>query len=271
MDSWGDRVPLPDANKRSPRVYTNLQNIDLSTVTFANVEATGDPIQIEDINEDELRRIVLVNLARMCVAGEWTGLLEAGGGGASEDWKLPPWNDGNYWDVAAAAPFGNCSVQGGAIARDMMAWPFISPTSGTISLMAVVVNATVTNTISLAIYTDDDGLPDTLMGYGDFDLSTGTGTLTQDSFSDSIVLEAGTQYWYCCKSSLNAQPNMKKVDTDENPSLGNITTIQLGSVGEGTGINTEVAYGDSLPATLTPGNFTYGGSNAGRMKFAIQF
>jgi len=265
-------MPLPDAINRSPRVYTLLQNQDLENLSADDLADVGDPISIEEANEDELRRLCLVAFARMVTKGSFDGWLTAGG--ASEDWKLPPWSGNavvNYWDVAAAAPFGNCSVQGGAISRDMTAWPFISPTSGTISLMAVVVNATVTNTISLAIYTDDDGLPDELMGYGDFDLSTGTGTLTQDTFSDDIVLVAGTQYWYCCKSSLNAQPNMKKVNTDENPSLGNITTTSLGTVGQGTGINTEIAYGDSLPATLTPGNFTYGGSNAGRMKFGIQF
>ena len=73
-------MPLPDANKRSPRVYTNLQNLDLDNVTFANVQATGNPINVEEANEDELRRLVLVNLARLVTAGEWTGLLEAGGG-----------------------------------------------------------------------------------------------------------------------------------------------------------------------------------------------
>ena len=73
-------MPLPDANKTSPRVYTNLQNLDLSTVTFSNIETTGDPIAIEEANEDELRRLVLVNLARLVCAGEWTGLLESGGG-----------------------------------------------------------------------------------------------------------------------------------------------------------------------------------------------
>ena len=80
MDSWGDRMPLPDANKKSPRVYTNLQNIDLDTVTFANIQATGNPIAVEEMNEDEMRRLVLVNLARLVCAGEWNGLLTAGGG-----------------------------------------------------------------------------------------------------------------------------------------------------------------------------------------------
>ena len=73
-------MPLPDANKRSPRVYTNLQNIDLDTITFANVQDTGNPIAIEEMNEDEMRRLVLVNLARLVCAGEWNGLLTAGGG-----------------------------------------------------------------------------------------------------------------------------------------------------------------------------------------------
>ena len=58
-------MPLPDANRRSPRVYTNLQNIDLDTVTFANIQNTGNPIAIEEMNEDEMRRLVMVNLARL--------------------------------------------------------------------------------------------------------------------------------------------------------------------------------------------------------------
>jgi len=73
-------MPLPNASKKSPRVYTNLQNIDLENVTFANIEATGNPIAIEEMNEDELRRLVLANVARLVVKGEWTGLLESGGG-----------------------------------------------------------------------------------------------------------------------------------------------------------------------------------------------
>jgi hypothetical protein len=67
--------PLPDAPKKSPRVYRNLQTKDLEDVTFADVEATGDPLAIEMHNEDELRRLVLVQLARLTVKSEWTGLL----------------------------------------------------------------------------------------------------------------------------------------------------------------------------------------------------
>ena len=43
-------MPLPDASKKSPRVYTLLQNTDLDNVTFDNVQATGNPIAIEEMN-----------------------------------------------------------------------------------------------------------------------------------------------------------------------------------------------------------------------------
>jgi len=68
-------TPLPDAEKKSPRVYTLLQNVDLQNVTFAQVQGVGNTISIEEMSEDELRRLVLVNLARLCVKGEWDGLL----------------------------------------------------------------------------------------------------------------------------------------------------------------------------------------------------
>ena len=80
--------PLPDANKKSPRVYRNLQTKDLENVTFSDVEATGDPLSIELHNEDELRRLVLVQLARLTVKSEWTGLLTGGGGGAMTSFNL---------------------------------------------------------------------------------------------------------------------------------------------------------------------------------------
>ena len=67
--------------KPSKRVFPLLQNLDLDSVTFSQIQSTGNPISIEDMNEQEMFDLVLVNLARLVVAGEWDGLLEAGGGG----------------------------------------------------------------------------------------------------------------------------------------------------------------------------------------------
>jgi len=51
-----------------------LQNKNLS-LSFDQFAPVGKPIAIEDMNEDELRRIVLINLARLTCAGEWNGIL----------------------------------------------------------------------------------------------------------------------------------------------------------------------------------------------------
>jgi len=66
--------------KPSRRVFPLLQNLDLDSVTFAQVQGVGDPITIEDMNEQEMIDLIIVNLARLVCAGEWNGLLTAGGG-----------------------------------------------------------------------------------------------------------------------------------------------------------------------------------------------
>jgi len=56
-------------------VYKLLKNTTLENVTNANITSIGDPINIEMLNEDELRRLILVQLARLSVKQEWNGLL----------------------------------------------------------------------------------------------------------------------------------------------------------------------------------------------------
>jgi len=69
-------MPLPDAPSISPRVYRLLKNVTLEDLSDENqIIKTGNPITIEMLNEDELRRLILVQLARLSVKSEWNGLL----------------------------------------------------------------------------------------------------------------------------------------------------------------------------------------------------
>ena len=68
-------MPFPDASKKSPRVYTLLQNLTLGDVTFDNIKDVGNTINIEMMNEDELIRLLIINLARLTVKQNWDGLL----------------------------------------------------------------------------------------------------------------------------------------------------------------------------------------------------
>ena len=65
----------------SPRVYKLLKNKTLEAgdgakqISFTNVQDVGDPISIEELNREELYRLVLVNFARLSVKSNWDGLL----------------------------------------------------------------------------------------------------------------------------------------------------------------------------------------------------
>jgi len=62
---------------QSKRVYPLLKTTDLDSATFAQIQGTGNPIHIADTHKEDLEALVLTNLARLSVAGEWDGLLSA--------------------------------------------------------------------------------------------------------------------------------------------------------------------------------------------------
>ena len=68
-------MPLPDAPAQSPRVDQLLKNTLRAGLTNDDLTLIGDPISIEMLNEDERRRLILVQLARLTVKQEWDGLL----------------------------------------------------------------------------------------------------------------------------------------------------------------------------------------------------
>ena len=80
-------MPLPDAPDYSKRIYELLKETDLENLSYAQFQGVAEKLFIEPENEDEMRRLVLVQLARMAVRGDWDGFLTggAGSGGAPTD------------------------------------------------------------------------------------------------------------------------------------------------------------------------------------------
>jgi len=68
-------MPLPNVPASSPRVYRLLQTTTLENLTADNLADVADPISIEMLNEDELRRLCLVAFARMVTKGSFDGWL----------------------------------------------------------------------------------------------------------------------------------------------------------------------------------------------------
>jgi len=203
-------MSLPDAT-RSDRVYPLLQNLDLENLAFATVQGVGNTLAIEEMNEDELRRLVLVNLARLTVSGEWNGLLTAGGGsfnpvlpnqaieaGSAADLAIlngyPPWGNGNN---AATTLYGTSS------GNKIYLYPFVAPSTITVTNLEISITSAAASTCSglMAFYTDSNGAPGTLIGKTSVDV-TSTGVKVLTAFLDStgssttIDLTGGTQYWF---------------------------------------------------------------------------
>ena len=68
-------MPLPDAPVMSPRVYKLLKTTTLENLSADDLADVADPISIELLNEDELRRLCLGAFARMVTKGSFDGWL----------------------------------------------------------------------------------------------------------------------------------------------------------------------------------------------------
>jgi hypothetical protein len=254
-------MPLPDANKKSPRVYTNLQNLDLDNVTFANIQATGNPINVEEANEDELRRLVLVNLARLVTAGEWTGLLESGGGDFNPV-LLEDVIDTSYvrYVVNAYPPYGSSTTTSQNFSTSTtndkcFFWPFLAPESGDIAEIGIdiIVASTSSNDIQVGVYssTATTGAPDTLLGKAVLD-SESTGAVYDTSLTSTVTLVKGTQYWIgLCRSTTAINVTLRGISKAYMPAFSTFNAPNI----NGKGVTLRLDNGTlSLPAgsiTLT--------------------
>ena len=221
-------MPLPEADKKSPRVYTLAQNTDLENIAFATLQSIGQPINIEEMNEDELRRLVLVNLARLAVKGEWSGLLSAGGG----DFNVALTPAGTYYsaygvNIASTAPYG-CSNDVSVrlpTDRNIRFWPFIATNAGDVASATIECNvAAADGTTTVAFYTDDGGKPDDQICTATF-ATTSTGAITQSSLSATFTTVVGTQYWYAVTHSTTNTPYVSCRTADYCAGLINETTL----------------------------------------------
>lgn len=250
----GLNLPLPDA-KPDKRIYELLKTVDLENLTFADFQGVAKTIYAEQGAEDELRRIVLVNLARLSVKGNWEGLTTAASGGGGSV-GLIPYSATAYGEDARAyihrnAPYAAPDGTGsGPCEANQLLWPFISPNTGNVSAMTIeVVSSKASSSVVGAIYSaNDDGLPQTLLGSATF-TTTSNGEKTQTSFSSTISLEAGTTYWYGIRGIDGGSgfPGLRDLDDQNTPSIGLADGFGFLSATRGICFDTNAA---TTPSTL---------------------
>jgi hypothetical protein len=254
--------------KPSKRVFPLLQNLDLDNVTFSQLQSTGNSISIEDMNEQELQDLVLVNLARLCVSSEWTGLLEAGGGGGIPFGANPgtalAGAGGNETQrtIGFHTASGSTASTGFADTTYTIAsyFPFWSGPGGTMDSLTLLLETSGTEDFSFAIYSSTDDLPATRMA-AQTDVDCGSAaTITTDISGLSIALEEDTIYYVgiiLLTNSGGDRPSLNCVSYNNHRYASSFPLTSTAT--EDHAINVERCSetgvtGAALPATVTTGN-----------------
>ena len=255
---WVARMSLPDAT-RSDRVYPLLQNLDLENLAYATLQGTGETLNIEEMNEDELRRLVLINLARLSVKGEWDGLLSSGGGG------LPFLNMATSLNtsqkthfISAYPPFPKSalSVSTQAVSTACIFFPFVLPRNLTLASLTINISSGTTgDDLDLAIYNADTttGVPTTKVSGTDVTFATGVSGGIVSNFSSSVDLTGGTVYWVGMVKNAGSITLNAHASTDGYPQapLTNLTVYNRAQIVEDTA-------SASLPTTFDPADYENG-------------
>jgi len=262
-------MPLPDA-KPDRRIYELLKTTDLQNLTFSDFQKVAQTIYAEQGAEDELRRIVLVNLARLSVAGEWTGLTSAGGGGGGSILTGSPngdWETGNLvaqgigsmgWSASQATSTTSLS------SLRQFYRPFVSSMSANITKMTINVStASAGSNVLVGIYNADenDGNPTNLIGYGTFD-SASTGTKSVTSFSSTITLERGKSYWYAVVAT-SGSPVVRSMNATYSNALSLVNSYAPTSWSIVDYTNTGALSDPASTSTMRGGNGSYPPINVG--------
>jgi len=191
-------MPLPDAIKRSPRVYTLLQNQDLENVTADTLADVADPISIEESNEDELRRLCLIAFARMVTKGSFDGWLSGGG----TQYALEPMDASqlttyNYFQPWSRDRTLNDAASSTNMENKAVFQRFVAPLTGTIGAITIRTSATNTSKddCKMAIYSTTNGLPGTRIGDISIDVNGGSGLFTSSSWATAPDLTIGSTFW----------------------------------------------------------------------------
>lgn len=191
-------MPLPDA-KPDRRIYELLKTTDLENLTFSDFQKVAQTIYAEQGAEDELRRIVLVNLARLSVAGEWTGLTSAAVASPTTWGVLPVERfTGAAGDLRMFIPsqvFNTNQNSTANWATGLFLYPFMASDDATIDAFQIYAGNTLGTTTKIGVYNSlDNGAPDALQVSAEFS-HTSTGILTQTSLTGSLTLTKGETYW----------------------------------------------------------------------------
>ena len=216
-------------------------------------------------------RLAIGSSGELLVGGSAAGddgqVLTSGGSGAAIAWETA--GGGNEYnvelcgvtldtdgtgygvfDVMSLPPFGVARYTTVNIDTKQYFFPFIAPFTndlGTLYYNITSPAATATN-LYLAVYEDNEGVPGDVMGYATIDASV-SGSASTTSFSSSIALVRGTQFWCAYNKSTSEGITMRAVDSAYVPRISPSSGFPSTTAGYATNMTTNSDF-SSTPANV---------------------
>ena len=136
--------------------------------------------------------------------GDGTCSWQAAGGGGNEFNAEFPTVWGAFRSIVSQIPPWGVTDNGGSQTISTFAkpfaFPFLAPESGDVAEVGIYLQTADSANLQIAIYSDDEGLPDSRMCYASIAIDAGNGNLYQTSITDTATLVRGTQYWWSMNS-----------------------------------------------------------------------
>ena len=177
------------------------------------------------------------------------------------------------FDVMAMPPYGVARFTTANIDTKQYFFPFIAPFTGNLSAMSYNITSAAGSATNLymAIYEDNNGVPSDVLGYATID-ATVDGSQTTTSFSSTISLTRGTQYYIAYNKSTTESITIRSIDNAYcpriTPSSGFPSTTNGYSTSFATNGNVSSAPANTTADDLEPG--VYFSSLGGRPQIGLK-
>ncbi len=178
-------------------------------------------------------------------------LTSTGSGAAWEDaaggnsFQLDKWSQYDKMMISGQAPYGSRGDMTATIywPQAQRGFPFVALDGGSIQKMELNITTATAGSLYVAFYEDDGGLPSDLLGFATVS-SASTGNISTTSFSSTVTLTQGKQYWCILNATSNYSVYTKAVKADYRSAVQSPWTSNVGTI---------VSWNSN---TLAPSNYT---------------
>ncbi len=157
----------------------------------------------------------------------------------------------DVFDILSAPPYGVARYTTGSVDAKQYFYPFIAPATGNLSELIVNITSAAGSATNLyyGFYRDNNGVPSTVLGYATVD-ATSTGNISVTSFSGTISLTRGNQFWVSQNKSTSQSITQRSIQNDYLPRIAPSSSFPSTTSGYSASLASNASV-TAVPADVT--------------------